>query len=62
MIREFTDSLGRPIRLPWPPQRVVSLVASQTETLVLLGLPQAMYWKKQHVDPRVAPQHYSKYV
>lgn len=38
--RHFTDDLGRELTLPsWPPQRVVSLCPSQTETLIELGVP-----------------------
>ena len=33
-----TDQLGRPVTLPFPPQRIVSLVPSQTELLFDLGL------------------------
>ena len=36
--RSFTDQLGRTIALPWPPRRIVSLVPSQTELLVDLGV------------------------
>ncbi|MBX2897864.1 MAG: ABC transporter substrate-binding protein [Cyclobacteriaceae bacterium] len=35
---EFTDQLGRIVNLPLPPQRIVSLVPSQTELLFELGL------------------------
>jgi len=35
---ETTDALGQYIRLPRPPQRIVSLVPSQTELLADLGL------------------------
>ena len=34
----FTDQLGRILNVPLPPQRIVSLVPSQTELLVHLGL------------------------
>ncbi len=34
----FTDALGRTISLPGPPERIVSLVPSLTETLFALGL------------------------
>lgn len=34
----FTDMLGRTLRVPQPPQRIVSLVPSQTELLYDLGL------------------------
>lgn len=34
----FTDQLQRPVYLPSPPQRIVSLVPSQTELLAYLGL------------------------
>nr|BCX00147.1 MAG: iron ABC transporter [Bacteroidota bacterium] len=34
----FTDALGRTISLPAPPERIVSLVPSLTETLFALGL------------------------
>lgn len=35
---EFTDQLNRTIFLPKPPERIISLVPSQTELLVDLGL------------------------
>lgn len=35
---QFTDQLGRTISLPIPPQRIISLVPSQTELLFDLGL------------------------
>ena len=39
MTTQFTDQLSRIITLPaWPPQRIVSLVPSQTELLFDLGL------------------------
>jgi ABC-type Fe3+-hydroxamate transport system substrate-binding protein len=34
----FTDHLGRVVSIPVPPQRIVSLCPSQTETLVHLGV------------------------
>ena len=34
----FTDQLQRTVRVNWPPQRIVSLVPSQTELLFDLGL------------------------
>lgn len=36
--REFTDQLGRRVEVNYPPQRIVSLVPSQTELLHALGL------------------------
>ena len=36
--RIFTDMMGSQITLNWPPQRIVSLVPSQTELLYDLGL------------------------
>ena len=36
--RLFTDHLSRKVELHWPPQRIVSLVPSITETLYDLGL------------------------
>ncbi len=36
--REITDHLGRPLRVPAHPLRIVSLVPSQTELLVDLGV------------------------
>ena len=33
-----TDQMGRRVAVPWPPQRIVSLVPSQTELLFDLGL------------------------
>jgi len=37
-----TDGRGKPIRLPRPPRRIVSLVPSTTETLFALGLGDAV--------------------
>ncbi len=37
-IRIFTDMTDRKVHIPWPPQRIVSLVPSQTELLADLGL------------------------
>ncbi len=37
LYREMTDALGRLVRVPAPPQRIVSLVPSQTEHLFQLG-------------------------
>lgn len=34
----FKDQMGREIGLSWPPQRIISLVPSQTELLYYLGL------------------------
>jgi ABC-type Fe3+-hydroxamate transport system substrate-binding protein len=39
-IRSFFDQLGNQISLPFPPERIVSLVPSQTELLADLGLEQ----------------------
>lgn len=36
--RTFTDQMGRIISVPYPPQRIISLVPSQTELLFDLGL------------------------
>jgi ABC-type Fe3+-hydroxamate transport system substrate-binding protein len=36
-VRTVTDALGRPVRLPHAPQRLVSLVPSITETLFCFG-------------------------
>lgn len=36
--RSFTDQLGRTVVVPFPPQRIISLVPSQTELLADLGL------------------------
>lgn len=36
--RTFTDQMGRTVHIPWPVKRIVSLVPSQTELLVDLGL------------------------
>lgn len=36
--RTFTDQMGRQISIPYPPQRIISLVPSQTELLFDLGL------------------------
>jgi ABC-type Fe3+-hydroxamate transport system substrate-binding protein len=38
MTRLFTDMTGREVAIPYPPQRIVSLVPSQTELLFDLGL------------------------
>jgi len=37
-VRTFTDQLGHSITIPFPPQRIISLVPSQTELLFDLGL------------------------
>lgn len=37
LYRELTDALSRTVRVPAPPQRIVSLVPSQTELLFRLG-------------------------
>lgn len=39
---QCTDQLGRMLDLPYPPQRIVSLVPSQTELLVDLGLEEQL--------------------
>jgi ABC-type Fe3+-hydroxamate transport system substrate-binding protein len=36
--RQFTDQMGRMISINYPPQRIISLVPSQTELLFELGL------------------------
>lgn len=38
LVRKVTDQMGRPIELPMEPQRIISLVPSQTELLYDLGL------------------------
>ena len=38
MVRTFLDQLGHSIVIPFPPQRIISLVPSQTELLADLGL------------------------
>ncbi len=40
MQKTFTDQLGRDITINYPPQRIVSIVPSQTELLFELGLDQ----------------------
>lgn len=40
MAAMYTDQMGREIKLPAPPQRIISLVPSQTELLASLGLHQ----------------------
>jgi ABC-type Fe3+-hydroxamate transport system substrate-binding protein len=37
-IRNFTDQMGKEVQVPFPPQRMISLVPSQTELLADLGL------------------------
>ncbi len=37
-IHTFTDMMGREVSIPYPPQRIISLVPSQTELLYDLGL------------------------
>lgn len=37
-LRKFTDQMGRSIEVDFPPQRIISLVPSQTEFLYDLGL------------------------
>ncbi|HEU5289213.1 MAG TPA: helical backbone metal receptor [Cyclobacteriaceae bacterium] len=41
-MQTFTDQLGHQITLPFPPQRIISLVPSQTELLADLGLDQTI--------------------
>lgn len=36
-LKSFTDQMGRTVAVPFPPQRIVSLVPSQTELLYDLG-------------------------
>ena len=38
MEKTWTDQLGNKVRIPFPPQRIISLVPSQTELLFDLGL------------------------
>lgn len=38
MIKHFSDQLGNPVAIPFPPRKIVSLVPSQTELLADLGL------------------------
>jgi ABC-type Fe3+-hydroxamate transport system substrate-binding protein len=40
--KTFTDQLGRKIEISYPPQRIVSLVPSQTELLFYLGLSESI--------------------
>lgn len=37
-VREFTDELGRAVRVVYPPRRIVSLAPNLTETLYALGV------------------------
>lgn len=37
-MKDFTDQMGRTVRIDFPPKRIVSLVPSQTELLFSLGL------------------------
>lgn len=39
-LKTFTDQLSRAVEINWPPQRIISLVPSQTELLYALGLEQ----------------------
>jgi ABC-type Fe3+-hydroxamate transport system substrate-binding protein len=41
-LRKFTDQLGRQIDIPYPPQKIVSVVPSQTELLFDLGLDEEL--------------------
>jgi ABC-type Fe3+-hydroxamate transport system substrate-binding protein len=51
--RKLTDMLGRELAVEWPPRRVVSLVPSHTETLVLLGLGGRLVGRTRYcVEPR----------
>ncbi|HSY77130.1 MAG TPA: helical backbone metal receptor [Bacteroidia bacterium] len=38
MKKSFIDQMGRDVSIEWPPQRIISLVPSQTELLYSLGL------------------------
>jgi ABC-type Fe3+-hydroxamate transport system substrate-binding protein len=51
--RTLIDMLGRELAVEWPPRRVVSLVPSHTETLVLLGLGARLVGRTRYcVEPR----------
>ncbi|HVP39736.1 MAG TPA: helical backbone metal receptor [Candidatus Saccharimonadales bacterium] len=53
MTRTLCDMLGRRLTLAWPPRRVVSLVPSHTETLLLLGLGERLVGRTRFcVEPR----------
>lgn len=58
MSRTFVDPLGREVVLPtWPPQRIVSLCPSITETLFVLGAGSRVVGRTQwciHPQPAIA--------
>jgi ABC-type Fe3+-hydroxamate transport system substrate-binding protein len=54
---EFTDHLNRTIFLPKPPERIISLVPSQTELLVDLGLEEKIVGVTKFC---VHPEHLKK--
>jgi ABC-type Fe3+-hydroxamate transport system substrate-binding protein len=40
----YTDQINREVEIAFPPQRIISLVPSQTELLFDLGLRLKGYW------------------
>jgi ABC-type Fe3+-hydroxamate transport system substrate-binding protein len=54
---QFTDQLHRTIFLPKPPERIISLVPSQTELLVDLGLEQRIVGVTKFC---IHPKHFKK--
>ncbi len=55
-MREFDDHLGRKVRVDWPPQRIISLCPSITETLYALGLSERIVGRTRfciHPQPHV---------
>ena len=56
MLREFTDHLGRTMRVDWPPQRIISLCPSLTETLHRMDLAKRIVGRTRfciHPHPQV---------
>jgi iron complex transport system substrate-binding protein len=48
--REFTDEIGRTIRVPQPVHRIVSLAPSLTETVYALGLQERLVGDTEYCD------------
>jgi ABC-type Fe3+-hydroxamate transport system substrate-binding protein len=56
-VKTFTDQLGNPVSVSFPPKRIISLVPSQTELLATLGLEEEVIGITKFC---VHPEHWRK--